>query len=133
MNAQQKSLLFECWMLFSKKRKILVQNKFLKHSPFNTWDSDYQLIHRAIHNGSPIDFCSCWAAKKFKEPWNLFPCPKYIWAFNFLGIIETCCSDRDFWFHRHLQILLQQKSLTPTVCNYQYSFSKMINKLLLRG
>ena len=120
-------------MLFRKKRKILVQNKFLKHSPFNTWNSDFQTKHRERHNGSPIDFCSCWAAKNFKEPWNLFPCPKYIWAFNFSAIIETCCSDRDFWFHRHLQILLQQKSLTPTVCNYQYSFSKMINKLLLRG
>ena len=30
-------------------------------------------------------------------------------------VIETCCSERDFWFHRHLQILLQQKSLTRTV------------------
>ncbi len=49
--------------------------------------------------GSPVDFCSCWAANNLKDPWNLFPCPKYVWAFNFPGIIETCCSDRDFWFH----------------------------------
>jgi hypothetical protein len=58
----------------------------------------------------------CFAANNFKEPWNLFPCPKSLWAFSFPGVIETCCSDKDFWFHRHLQTLLQQKSWTCTVC-----------------
>ncbi len=67
------------------------------------------------YTGSPIDFWMCWAANNLKEPWNLFPCLIYLWAFNFASVIETCCSDRDFWFHRNLRILLQQKSLTGTV------------------
>ncbi len=56
-----------------------------------------------------LDFCLDWAANNFKEPW------KSLWGFNFLGVIETCCSNRDFWFQRHLQTILQQISCKPTV------------------
>ena len=50
-----------------------------------------------------------------QQLWNLFPCPKFQRAFNFPALIETSSSERDFLFHRHLQTLLQQKSVTRTV------------------
>ena len=42
----------------------------------------------------------------------LFYCPESFWAFNFSAVIETNCSEWDFWFHRHLWALLQQRSST---------------------
>lgn len=64
---------------------------------------------RQIHTESWPSICLCWAAKNYKEPWNLFLCPKCQQAFSFAAVIETSFSGGTFWFHRHLRTILQQK------------------------